>query len=121
MSSFNGKEVLNEHRDNDVACLVTTGAMDSANVPSLQFESIQTSRVTLCGWPLRNVCSPPSPLHVLLAAVLLVFSASRGITTHVQCAVQQAGRIKAVDIYSDHLGQIRGHVTAGCYYSRAAA
>src|SRR5579863_6572183 len=54
--------------------------MDSANVSSLQLHSIQTSRATFCRRFLRHVCSSPRSLYVLLAALLLVLPASRGMT-----------------------------------------
>ena len=62
-----------------MARLVAAGAVDSANVPSLQLNAIQACRVAFSRWPLRNVCSPTGSLHVLLAAVLLVFLAGRAM------------------------------------------
>lgn len=63
-----------------MADLVTTGAMDSANLPPLQLDSIQTSGITFRRWSLPHVCTLPSSLYVLLEALLLVFHAGRGMT-----------------------------------------
>ena len=50
MTAFQRKEIRNECRVGDVAELVTTRAMDSANVSSLQLNSIQTRRSAFCRW-----------------------------------------------------------------------
>ena len=49
--------------------------MDSTSLPSLRLDQIQTSRVTLIRWSHAHVRTASSPLHVLLAAILLVFHA----------------------------------------------
>jgi hypothetical protein len=77
MPSLPRKEVPDERFSDDLAQLAAASIVDAANVPALHLGPIQTCRVARLRWPLRNVCSPPGSLQVLLAAVLLGFPAGR--------------------------------------------
>ena len=60
-----------------MAQLGAAATMDSAQMPTLQLHPIQAGRVAFARWHLRDVCSAPGSLYVLLEAVLLVFHAKR--------------------------------------------
>jgi hypothetical protein len=45
----------------------------------LQLGSIQAGRVASAGYALRHFCSPAGPLLILLATLLLVLDAKRGV------------------------------------------
>lgn len=57
----------------ELAELVTASALDAAQVSLLQLGSIQTRRVAPIRRLAQHVCAAASPLHVLLASLLLVF------------------------------------------------
>jgi hypothetical protein len=56
-----------------LAELAAPGTVDSASVPTLRFGQIQTCGAALFRWAIWHVCIAPGSLHVLLAAILLLF------------------------------------------------
>lgn len=49
-------------------------------MPSLQLQKVQACRIAFFRWLTRYVVSPTGPLHVLLAALLLAYNASTGMS-----------------------------------------
>jgi hypothetical protein len=64
-----------ERYNPELAQLGAAVALDTAGMSALQFGKIQTSRIAFRRWPAQYVRATPRSLHVLLAAVLLVFLA----------------------------------------------
>jgi hypothetical protein len=56
-----------------LADLAAPGVVAATHVPPLHFRSIQTGRVAFVRWFGFHVCASTGSLHVLLAALLLVF------------------------------------------------
>jgi hypothetical protein len=62
-----------------LAQLDAAPALDTSKVPALQLSAIQAGGTASVRWLAEHVLSAPRPLHVLLAAVLLVCTA--GVNT----------------------------------------
>jgi hypothetical protein len=66
-----GREGRHEQFKPELARLAAASALDTAQVPAMQFSEIQASGVAHVRWPVGSVCIASGSLHVLLETVLL--------------------------------------------------
>jgi hypothetical protein len=73
-----------------------SGIVDSTSVPTLRLGQIQTCGLALVRWAAWCLCIAPGSLHVLLAAILLLFHSRRRMI-----ALQPDSRLTSNDLLLD--------------------